>query len=94
MTQQRNTDRYIKKKRSADYIIAILCCSNKHLHRDNLDALRVVVVLGLAGGARLASSGASVTLTTALLVLLDRTAGTAGSAGSLGGSSSSGLDDG
>lgn len=68
--------------------------SDKRLKRDTLDALRVVVVLDLAGGARLACSGTSVTLTTALLVLLDRAAGTAGSAGSLGGSSSGGLDDG
>jgi hypothetical protein len=63
----------------------------KRLQRDTLNALRVVVVLSLAGRARLALGSASVTLTTTLLPLLDTAAG--GAAGGGGSRSGGGLDD-
>lgn len=63
----------------------------KRLQRDTLDALRVVVVLSLAGRARLALGSASVTLTTTLLPLLDTAAG--GAAGGGGSRSGGGLDN-
>jgi hypothetical protein len=69
----------------------LLRSSEKRLNRDTLDALRVVVVLGLAGRARLALGSAGVTLATTLLPLLDTAAGGAASGG--GSRSGGGLDD-
>jgi hypothetical protein len=84
---------HTKKERKLRLHRCYLSCSlsKRHLKRYSLDALRVVVVLGLAGGAGLALGGTGVALATALLPLLDRAGG--GATGGGGSSGGGGLDD-